>query len=88
MPFNRVRVSATMTDSGNTLVNPSSLYLAYRLGLNVTSINPSSIANPSTGAFYYDIDVVTPGEYIFKWTSKGVHFAQQYDSFLVNSVFF
>lgn len=88
-PNNRVRVSNVLTDSGGTRVNASSIYAAYFLGPTlVTSINPSSIIVSSIGHYYFDIDVVTPGEHIIRWKTYGTHFSESYDSFQVNSVMF
>jgi hypothetical protein len=88
-PNNRIRVSAITTDSGNLRVVASSVYAAFYIGpALVTSITPTSISNPSTGFYYFDYDVVTPGEYITRWRTQGTHISESYNSFLVNSTMF
>ena len=88
-PNNRVRISATLTDSGATLVAASSIFLAYFLGpSNVTSVDASSIVNPSTGLYYHDLDVTSSGEHIYRWTSKGTHVGQSFGAFFANSTMF
>ena len=88
-PNNRVRVSVTLTDSGGTQVDASSIYAAYFLGPNdVSSIDPSSIAHAATGQYYFDLDVTTPGEHIVRWRTSGTHISESYDSFIVNSTMF
>lgn len=82
-------MSTTLTASGGSLISASSVSLAVFLGPSlVSSVNPSSIQNPSTGLYYYDLDVTTPGEHIARWRSYGSHVSESYNSFLVNSTMF
>jgi len=87
-PNNRVRISTTLTDSGNALINASSVALAIYFGNSfVTSVDPSSIVRPSTGLYYHDLDVRSAGEHIYRWTSFGAHISQGIGAFLVNTPF-
>ena len=59
-PNNIIRLTNTMTASGDLTINPTSVYLATFFE-SVSSIDPGSIVNPTSGFFYADIEVETPG---------------------------
>jgi len=86
---NVIRVLSTFTTSGDTNQDPSSSYFAVSIpGGAVNSIDVNSVVNPSTGLFYFDFPVNTPGEYFYRAIGLGTGQAQSFGAFQVNSAMF
>jgi len=84
-PKNIVRISTSLTASGNLMINPTSVYASVFFD-SVSSINPSSVINPSCGFFYHDYEVNTPGILGYRWLTDGSHKSQSFGALSVNSV--
>lgn len=83
-PKNIIRLTNTMTSSGNLIINPTSVYAAVFFD-SVSSIDPSSIVNPTSGFFYFDFEVKTPGILGYRWTTEGSHKSESFGAIQVNS---
>lgn len=71
-PGNVVRFTATITNSGGDLIDPGDIFAAIKQpDSSVSSIDVSSVVNPSTGVYYFDLSVSSAGEYILRWHSTG-----------------
>jgi len=78
---NLIRASVTVVSSGNVAFAPTSFQAVWKLGTtSYTAV--TSLANPSTGVYYFDLAPATPGEYGVRW--KGLNF-ESFDAFIINS---
>lgn len=84
-PNNIIRLTNAMTSSGNLTINPTSVYLATFFD-SVSTIDVGSIVNPTSGFFYADIEVETPGILGYRWTTEGSHKSESFGSIEVTSV--
>ncbi len=83
-PNNIVRFTNTMTASGDLTINPTSVYASVFFE-SVSSIDPSSIVNPTSGFFYFDFEVETPGILGYRWRTEGSHKSESFGAIQVNS---
>ncbi len=84
-PGNLVRFSNSMTGSGDLTINPTSVYAAV-FHTTVLSVDPSSIVNPSSGLFYFDYCVETPGILGVRWETDGSHKSKSFHAIEVDSL--
>lgn len=74
-----IRINATFTNSGGTLVDPSSYSLKYRRHLDGpnSATTVGSLVRASTGLYYADVDTsaLEEGEYHFRWRGFGANAA-------------
>lgn len=76
LPFQKLRTTATFTDSSGVAANSSTITLTITRSLGgtntqITTKNKAQLQNPSTGQFYYEYTPGTdgPGTYYFNWVS-------------------
>jgi hypothetical protein len=83
-----IRMNATFTGSGSTLVNPGSVNVQYRRFLDppgsVTTLT-TSITNRSTCTYYRDLDTssLSSGEYRYRVNGFGVNAGASEKSFKI-----
>lgn len=75
-----IRTGVTFTNSAGVVVAPDAVTYKFRKWLlDPSSVtNVTSIANPSTGVYYADIDTssgMAEGEYRFRWQGTGANAA-------------
>lgn len=83
-----IRTGVTFTNSAGAVVTPDAVTFKFRKWLfDPSSItNVTSIANPSTGEYYADIDTssgMTEGEYRYRWQGTGNNAAASEGSFKI-----
>ena len=83
-PNNIIRFTNTMTSSGGLTINPTSVYAAVFFD-SVSSIAPGNIVNPTSGFFYFDFEVETPGILGYRWRTEGSHKSESFGAVQVNS---
>lgn len=77
-PGNVARVQCQFVNSGNNLVDPTSVFVAFHWGGSTTTVEVTSVVNPSTGIYYYDLQVNSAGEYFTRFTGTGNAKAQAF----------
>lgn len=87
----RVRLTATFTDSAGTAADPTQVRLLVQVqGEHPSSYTyPGTVTKSATGVYYYDYDVLYEGIHDYRWVGTGAVVAADEGQFNVpNSAFF
>lgn len=84
-PGNVVRLTNVMTASGDLIINPTTVHVAV-FHTAVESIDVNSVVNPTSGTFYFDYCVETPGILGVRWETSDSHKTKSYHAIDVTSL--
>lgn len=85
-----VRIMATFVASGNTVVDPASVYMQLMnpLGSVSTWGYPASITKDSVGVYYADALASVGGDWHYRWAGQNTNWAAAEGTFSVNKTVF
>ena len=82
LPGQKVRISASFTNSAGTEADPSDVILTVKAPTGVTST--PTVSRDSTGIYHADVTLNSAGQWHYRWTGSGVIVAAGETFLIVN----
>ena len=81
-----IRIEVDVTDLADAAADPTEVTLQVRdpdATTTTYTYGGGTVTKSTTGSYYYDLTVDTPGVYLFRWAATGAYVAAEAGSFTV-----